>query len=201
MNISRFAVVILGLIMFASSFASAGSLDSPASPSDPASAMFTLEDIYKRLDTGTATAKRTGGFTEPTAGPASTGHTLNEVMTLIDSRAHATCNGTLNGTRWCDNGDGTVTDLTTGLEWLQNANCFSTEMWDNANIMSGRLFSGSCGLTDGSMVEHDWRLPTRKELEQLTTGTEQVRSGTPRAFINVQSADYWSSTTFVSGTA
>ena len=27
----------------------------------------------------------------------------------------ATCNGTLNGTRWCDNGDGTVTDLTTGL--------------------------------------------------------------------------------------
>lgn len=32
-----------------------------------------------------------------------------------------TCNGTINGTRWCDNGNGTVTDLTTGMVWLKDA--------------------------------------------------------------------------------
>jgi len=58
----------------------AGSLDSPAPPDDAGSAMYTLEDIYNRLDTGTAGAKRTGPFVEPGAAPGSTGHTLNEVM-------------------------------------------------------------------------------------------------------------------------
>ena len=31
-----------------------------------------------------------------------------------------TCTGTMNGTRWCDNGNGTVRDMTTGLIWLKN---------------------------------------------------------------------------------
>jgi len=59
----------------------AGNLDSPAAPDDDASAMYTIEDIYNRLDAGTEGAKRTGGFAEPASGPtAGTGHTLNEVM-------------------------------------------------------------------------------------------------------------------------
>ncbi|MDZ7695559.1 MAG: DUF1566 domain-containing protein [Deltaproteobacteria bacterium] len=59
---------------------SAGSLDDPASPDDPVSAMYTLEDIYNRLDTGAAGAKRTE-FEEPSSGPtAGTGHTLDEIM-------------------------------------------------------------------------------------------------------------------------
>jgi len=58
----------------------AGSLDAPSAPTDPASAMFTLEDIYQRLATGAAGTKRTS-FAGPTAGPiAGTGHTLDEVM-------------------------------------------------------------------------------------------------------------------------
>ena len=32
-----------------------------------------------------------------------------------------TCTGTMNGTRWCDNGNGTVRDMTTGLIWLKNS--------------------------------------------------------------------------------
>ena len=39
------------------------------------------------------------------------------VIPLIDDGI--TCKGTLVGTRWCDNGDATVTDMTTGLVWLK----------------------------------------------------------------------------------
>lgn len=68
----------LGLLLAGS--ARAGDLTAPAGPDDPGSAMFTLEDLYQRLDSGAPGALRTGPFTEPTSGPGSTGHTLNEVM-------------------------------------------------------------------------------------------------------------------------
>jgi hypothetical protein len=61
----------------------AGNLDDTGLPTSPSSAMFTLEDIYYRLDTGAAGAKRSGAFVEPSSGPtAGTGHTLDEVMGL-----------------------------------------------------------------------------------------------------------------------
>jgi hypothetical protein len=40
----------------------AGNLDSPAGPTSAASAMYTLEAIYNRLDKGTPGSKRTGAF-------------------------------------------------------------------------------------------------------------------------------------------
>lgn len=55
-------VIILVLVTIA---ALAGSLTPPAGPSDPTSAMFYLEDIYNRLDSGAAGARRTGDFSEP----------------------------------------------------------------------------------------------------------------------------------------
>jgi len=59
----------------------AGNLDSPAPPSEAGSAMYTLEDVYNKLDTGADATKRTGGFAEPGAGPTTgTGHTLDQVM-------------------------------------------------------------------------------------------------------------------------
>jgi len=57
-----------------------GLLDSPAAPSAADSAMFTLEDIYDRLDTGAAGTKRTGAFTEPPSGLGITGHSLDGIM-------------------------------------------------------------------------------------------------------------------------
>ncbi|MCK4388645.1 MAG: DUF1566 domain-containing protein [Desulfobacterales bacterium] len=61
--------------------ASAGSLDSPAARTSADSAMYTIEDIYNRLNDGTAGSKRTGAFTEPDSGPTEgTGHTLDQVM-------------------------------------------------------------------------------------------------------------------------
>jgi len=42
--------------------------------------MFTIEDIYNRLNAGTAGTKRSGAFTEPGAAPGSTMHTLDDLM-------------------------------------------------------------------------------------------------------------------------
>ncbi len=55
-----------------------GSLDSPAAPTDAGSAMYRLEDVYNRLNTGAPGAQSV--FAEPGAGPGSTGHTLNELL-------------------------------------------------------------------------------------------------------------------------
>ncbi|MBF0397944.1 MAG: DUF1566 domain-containing protein [Desulfobacterales bacterium] len=83
----------------------AGSLDSPAAPSDPASAMFTIDDIYNRFDTGAAGSKRTGGFVGPTAGPGSSRHTTDEIMNKapsLDNTNGASPSDVLFGkTFWC----------------------------------------------------------------------------------------------------
>lgn len=58
----------------------AGNLNQTLAPSDPATAMYRLEDIYKRLLDGTAGVKRPGPFAEPGAGPtAGTGFTLDQI--------------------------------------------------------------------------------------------------------------------------
>ena len=114
-----------------------------------------------------------------------------------------TCSGTLNGTRWCDNGDGTVTDMTTDLIWLKNANCTDALAgitggqlsWENALTWSSVIKSGSCGLSDSS-AEGDWHLPTKSELVGIMQGDEAISSSEMRAFTAVQSSLYWSSSSF-----
>ncbi|MDM8563336.1 DUF1566 domain-containing protein, partial [Candidatus Marithioploca araucensis] len=113
-----------------------------------------------------------------------------------------TCSGTLNGTRWCDNGNGTVMDMTTGLIWLKKADWGGQKQWDgnshdNAHVRAGILKDGATDaeLSDGSVVGV-WRLPTKTELVGITTGTDPVSSGNMRAFSGVQAVYYWSSTTF-----
>jgi len=63
----------------------AGSLNSPAVPSDASSAMFTIEDIYNRLNDGTDGTKRSA-FAESTAVPAATGKTLDDVMSKAPTK-------------------------------------------------------------------------------------------------------------------
>jgi hypothetical protein len=119
------------------------------------------------------------------------------------------CEGNLSsGRRWCDNVDGTVTDMATGLVWLKDASWGSQKPWrcedwsgcandfDDAHLQAGILKDGMAGvgLSDGS-VEGDWRLPTKNELIRIVQGTEAVSSQTPYWFIGVQPSDYWSSTT------
>ncbi len=112
------------------------------------------------------------------------------------------CSGTLSALgRWCDNGDGTVTDMNSGLVWLKDAGCVGSMVWADSVVWASILYDGStafgtldCGLADGS-AEGDWRLPTRKEFIALTTGTEDVLTGSPYFFANIQSTGYWASNT------
>jgi len=67
----------------------AGNLEPLAEASDPGSAMYTLDDLYNRLDTGAAGAKRSGGFTDPALAPAGTGHTIDEIMSKMPARDDA----------------------------------------------------------------------------------------------------------------
>jgi len=68
------------LFLIVPSVSWAQSLDDHGAPTSPDSAMYTLDDIYNRLDTGAAGTKRAGAFTEPSAGPAPTGPTLDNIM-------------------------------------------------------------------------------------------------------------------------
>jgi hypothetical protein len=100
-------------------------------------------------------------------------------------------------TRWCDNNNGTVTDMTTGLIWLQKADWGGKKQWDgnnNAHVRAGILKAGTSGaeLSDSS-EEGDWRLPTKKELVGITIGTDRVSNNNMGAFSGVQTNYYWSS--------
>ena len=203
-------VVFIAAGLFLPSLSGAGNLEPSAGPDDDTSAMYTIEDLYDYLDTGVAGTRRTGGFVEPVSDPGSTGRTLDEVHARITEKC-ITCEGSLTGTRWCDQGNGTVKDMTTGLVWLKDANWGGWKSWrqsgdstqnDDAHTRAGILYAGAsgAGLSDGSVVG-DWRLPTKTELFNLAHGTEAVRSGNMRAFTGLQSRYYWSSTTDASYTS
>jgi len=105
------------------------------------------------------------------------------------------------GTRFSDNGDGTVTDQLTGLVWLKNAACFAPASWANAVTDANQLASGQCGLTDGSAAGQ-WRLPNLIELESLidAAASAPAVSG-PFANVPATAAGsvYWTSTPYWSG--
>jgi hypothetical protein len=203
------AFVAVGLVL--PGLARAGDLEPPAGPDDPASAMYTLEDIYNRLNDNTTATKRAGGFTGPAAGPGSTGHTLDEIYErAVPTRVEKTGQTTSYATgddgdlergvawpvpRFTDNGNGTVTDNLTGLIWLKNANCLGHRTWYVALSDCNALENGQCGLTDNSKAG-DWRLPNVRELHSLVDYGQYnppLPSGHP--FTGVQSSYYWSSST------
>jgi len=135
--------VFMGVLLSAV-FVMAGDLAPSAGPTEAGSQMYTLEQIYDRLNAGTAGSKKTS-FSDPSSGPSSTGHTLDDTMgkapvvnangaSVGDVVAGKTFWGLTSGEwgprtgtgvscaggfsplgRWCDNLDGTVTDTKTRL--------------------------------------------------------------------------------------
>ena len=115
------------------------------------------------------------------------------------------CDGTLSPlVRWCDQGDGTVQDMTTGLVWLRKADWGGTyPLWADfgnpdahhraAQLWDGSPYEGTAGLSDGS-IEGDWRLPTKTEFVGILVGDEHIRSSQMYFFTGVLSLYYWSST-------
>jgi hypothetical protein len=67
--------------------------------------------------------------------------------------------------RFVDNGDGTLTDATTGLTWLKRGDCLH-DTWSGVLTAVAALASGQCGLSDGSTAG-SWRIPNRAELLSL----------------------------------
>ena len=208
--------VVCVLFFFIPMVPLAGSLDDPGGPTDPLSAMYTITDVYNRINDGTAGTKRTTTFGEPSGAPGSTGKTLNDLYGLASERSRPaktgqslcydssgtsiTCTGTgqdgdkLKGVnrpnpRFTTATD-TVTDNLTGLIWSKNANLAgTTKTWSEALSYCNDLSLG--GYTD-------WRLPNLRELLSLID-YGNVNPALPNDygtyFNSLQSSYYWSSTT------
>jgi hypothetical protein len=177
--------------------ARAGSLDPPGPPTT-AGTMRTLDEIYNKLDqlvpgvSGLAPVEKTG----QTKCYDTSGVLIDCLDTGQDGEIQA---GVLwPAPRFTDNADGTVTDNLTGIIWLKDADCFGRRIWTDALSEANGLASGSCGLTDGSNAG-DWHLPNVKELQSLID-YGQYNSALPPGygsiFNDVQSHEYWSSTTY-----
>ena len=206
--------IVVGVLLSSVVVVLAGQIDSPAGPTAAGGQMYTLEQIYDRLNDGAAATKMTT-FTEPSSGPASTMKTLDEIYALVGERAQVPKTGQTTsyadyddgyyekGVAWpsprfTDNSDGTVTDNLTGLIWLKDAHCMGLWEWADALTQIGNLNTGtdfSCnGYTAGAFS--DWRLPSVKELNSLTD-LSQYNPALPggRPFTGVHWHNYWSSTT------
>jgi len=97
--------------------------------------------------------------------------------------------------RFSDNGDGTVSDLLTGLIWLKKADCFPVTGSQALAIQkSHSLADGTCNLSDGS-APGTWRLPNRKQLRSLINyqGSNGASWLNSQGFTNTQDGWYWTS--------
>jgi hypothetical protein len=121
------------------------------------------------------------------------------------SNTTCTCEGTMSGDRWCDNGDGTVTDLLgyygmgKCLVWLKDAACLGLKPWqnpegDDAFARVAGLKNGVCGLSDGSVIGN-WWLPSLSQLFHLKVGVDPVWTENMFAFTGIGDY-YWSSNAF-----
>ncbi|HPJ22050.1 MAG TPA: DUF1566 domain-containing protein [Clostridia bacterium] len=104
--------------------------------------------------------------------------------------------------QFVDNGDGTITDLATGLMWLQSDDSL-TRNWEEAlNYCETLSFAGY----------DDWRLPNAKELQSIVDYTKSPQTSNSPAiddmFILTKIVDvngnenygfYWTSTTHMDG--
>ena len=212
--------VVIGLLLSAAGIVMAGSLNPPAGPGDPASQMYTVEQIYNRLSGGGNATKMTS-FTEPLNWPNSgTMHTLDDIYALawparVPKTGQTTSyaardDGELKkGVAWpnprfTDNGNGTVTDNLTGLMWMKDANAGNdcagpdagTETWATA------LTSAAACNAASYAGQTDWRLPNVRELQSLIDyGRFSPALPSGHLFTSVLLSYYWTSTTGAANTS
>jgi len=101
-------------------------------------------------------------------------------------RVRAVSGGPLPGNNFIDNGDGTVTDDSTGLMWQQDGSAIKT--WQEALLYCEKLNLGG---------HNDWRLPNRNELQTIVQYILNSPPINKIFFPKTQPSAYWTSTTHV----
>ncbi len=197
---NRWTGMVVGVVMgvlFSGAFVWAGNLEPSVGPTQAGSQMYTLEQIYNRIN-NLVGANKMATFTEPGSEPtAGTMHTLDEIYALVGLRAPvartgqtptrpyvapAGSDGALQigvvwpNPRFTDNSNETVTDNLTGLIWLKNANCTNFFFGDGTGVNNRYwpdALTAANSLASGSCGLSDgstagqWRLPNVKELLSL----------------------------------
>jgi len=118
------------------------SIDSTAAVTDSNSAMYTINDVYNRLNTGMAGSKRSGAFTEPAGVPASSSKDLNDLMGIApaidDSNGATATEVTRDKTFWSLRSDGSWGTTTGNLATQTLSNTSETF---NAGIYTATTLS------------------------------------------------------------
>ena len=89
-----------------------------------------------------------------------------------------------------DNGDGTITDLYTGLMWIKDGE--STSSFNGATTTQGNAILFAKQLSFAGY--DDWRLPNFKELATIVNYEKSNPAIDENYFINIKPDKYWSST-------
>ena len=97
----------------------------------------------------------------------------------------------VNAGHFKDNGDGTITDNTTGLVW-QKMQSPTTVAWEEALVYCNDLVLAG---------KSNWRMPNIKELQSLNEEKLFKPSFNKTYFINISSGNFWSSTTMQNSTS
>jgi hypothetical protein len=114
----------------------------------------------------------------------------NLVIGSFDTWGSESIGDTAAAGSYTDNGNGTVTDTSTGLMWRQ-AGSSNTMTWEQALAYCEDMdFAGYT----------DWRLPTIKELRSLVDYSQYDPAINATYFPSTASSFYWSSTTFANYT-
>ncbi len=176
---ARTFLAMLGLVFFFAvgllagrQLVKMGNTDAISGPD--ATIEYTLEDLYTRLIEGTMDNVQMGTFEEPQVAPGTgTMHTIQDLMLIAPG--------------FIDHGDGTVTDLRTGLMWAKDAGHRPANHQAAIDYCSSLVLAGY----------DDWSVSAVTQVAGLLDPREGsvVRNGHP--FLNV-SESYWGKHTFFS---
>jgi len=112
----RNLAIAVALTLLLSTTAYAGNINTNDAPGDIGSVMYTLNQIYEKVTSGTTPAAKTAGFKEPAVGPAGTMYTLDNIEAKIAAGTTTAAAGdVLDGktfiTRTAGSGESAVTGI------------------------------------------------------------------------------------------
>ena len=180
-----------------------------ATPGSVSATFHTLEDIYNSIPTLDASKIASGTTYMGVTGTLVAGGLPKTGQTSCwdVSGNPISCTGTgqdgelqeglpASGSRFTDNGDGTITDNATGLMWdkCSNGQSASDCSGGSANQLDWPTALMTCQ-ADTTGGHSGWRLPNRNELISITN-LENISPAIDTTFFpSTQSDDYWSSST------